>query len=334
MSPARRKPIRIGVVGVGYVGTFHAQTYRKFDPTARLTAVYDANPQRAQEVAAQVGCHAAGSLDELIDQVDAASVCVPTSLHRDVGCRLLSAGVHVLIEKPIATSLTEADVLLTLAQRHRLILQVGHIERFNAAILTAQKYLTRPRFIEAHRLSAYPFRGTDVSVVLDVMIHDLDLLLALVGAPPTRIDAVGVSVLSPTEDIANARLAFASGCVANLTASRVSDESVRRIRLFQEDCYLSIDYKQQTVDLARKTPSAILRTSVDVRRRPPLEDQLRAFVDAVRTGRRPLVSGEEARSALALALEIERRMRGPILHDAVGARPPARRVRKATTRRR
>ncbi len=246
---------------------------------------------------------------QLDGRIDAASVAVPTNAHYEVGRALLRQGIHVLLEKPIATDLREANALLAEAKRRRVILQVGHVERFNAAIQAAERYLTHPRFIEAHRLSPYPFRGTDVSVVLDVMIHDLDLVLKLVRSRVRRIDAVGIPVLSPSEDIANARLVFASGCVANLTASRVSDESIRRIRLFQEDCYLSIDYKQQTAELARKARAGIHRKILAVKRRPPLEDQLAAFVRAIRTGQAPPVSGEEARDALALALAIERSMR-------------------------
>jgi len=302
------KRLKVGVIGVGYVGALHAQVYARL-PAAQLVGVYDTNPVRAKEVAEQLGCEPVARLEELFGRIDVASVAVPTSAHHAVGKTLLEAGVHVLIEKPIAISLAEADDLLATARRAKRILQVGHIERFNAAIQAAQRYLKHPRFIEAHRLSAYPFRGTDVSVVLDVMIHDLDLVLSLVGSKPIQIDAAGVPVLSPTEDIANARLVFASGCVANLTASRVSDESIRRIRLFQEDCYLSIDYKQQTVQLARKLATSIKRSSVDVRRRPPLDDQLRAFLRSVQTNDRPLVAGEEARAALALALDIEQTMR-------------------------
>ncbi|MBI3087291.1 MAG: Gfo/Idh/MocA family oxidoreductase [Candidatus Omnitrophica bacterium] len=247
-------PIRVGVVGVGYVGALHAQVYRKLPRLATLVAVCDVNRARAEEVAGRLGCRAAGDVRDLLGEVEAVSVCVPTNRHHAVGMGLLEAGVHVLMEKPIATTLAEADALLMAARRSRCTFQVGHIERFNAAIQTAQEYLTHPRFIEAHRLSSYPFRGTDVSVVLDVMIHDLDLVLSLVTSQPVRIDAIGVPVLSRTEDIANARLVFPSGCVANLTASRVSDESIRRIRLFQEDGYLSIDYKQQTAELARVSP--------------------------------------------------------------------------------
>ena len=315
------KPIRVGVVGVGHVGSLHAQVYAKL-PGVRLVAVCDVNHTRAREVARRVHCQAVGDVQELGGLVDAVSLAVPTSAHHAVGLVLLDAGLHVLIEKPIATTLAHADALLAAATRTGAIVQVGHIERFNAAIQAAKAYLTHPRFIEAHRLSPYPFRGTDVSVVLDVMIHDLDLVLALLRAQPSHIDALGVPVLSPSEDIANARLVFGTGCVANLTASRVSDERVRRIRLFQEDGYLSIDYQHQTVALVRKVRSSIQRRTLAVRRRPPLDEELTAFMRAVRTTQRPLppaqrseaarragVSGEEARDALALALSIEQAMR-------------------------
>ena len=312
-------PVKVAVVGVGHVGAFHAQIYRRLSPAAELVAVYDTNHQRAKEIAHSTGARALTDLRELPGLVSAVSVCVPTSRHYEVARPLLEAGLHVLIEKPITTNLKDADALLASAARHKRTLQVGHIERFNAAIQAAQSYLTHPRFIEAHRLSAYPGRGTDVSVVLDVMIHDLDMVLALVGSHPSRVDAVGIPVLSTSEDLANARLAFPSGCVANLTASRVSDESLRRIRVFQEDAYLSIDYKAQTVDLVRlrrergrqaeKTATGIERTSLVVQPKPPLDEQLAAFIDAVRTGTRPVVSGEEARAALALALRIEQAMR-------------------------
>jgi len=305
---------------VGYVGTLHARIYARAPRQARLVAVCDVDPARAKAVARQLGCRAVTRIQDLFGQVDAASVCVPTSQHHAVGTTLLNAGIHVLIEKPIATRLEEADDLLALAARHGLVLQVGHLERFNAAIQAAQRYLTHPRFIEAHRLSPYPFRGTDVSVVLDVMIHDLDLVLSLVTTQPARIDAIGVPVLSGSEDIANARLVFPSGCVANLTASRVSDETIRRIRLFQEDGYLSIDYRQQTAELARKVGRTIRRRTLSVKQRQPLDDELASFLHAVRTGQRPLppapsgygragVSGTEAREALALALKIEQVMR-------------------------
>ncbi len=301
-------PVRVAVVGVGHVGTLHAQIYHRLRGI-QLVAVCDVNLNRAKEIARTLRCEATADAGTLRGRVDAASLCVPTSLHHTVGRSLLQGGIHLLIEKPIATTLRDADELIALAAKRRLILQVGHVERFNAAVQAARAYVTHPRFIEAHRLSPYPFRGTDVSVVLDVMIHDLDLVLALVRSAPVQIDALGVAVLSPSEDIANVRLRFASGCVANLTASRISDESIRRIRLFQEQCYLSIDYKHQTVELARKAGRAIRRQMLAVTPRHPLDDELTAFLHAVRTHRPPRVSGEEARAALALALKIERAMR-------------------------
>ena len=296
------------MVGVGHLGSRHAQIYAAM-PGVRLTALCDTDPARTKGLARTLGAAAFTDARALIGLVDAVSLAVPTTLHAAIGHALLSHGIHVLIEKPIATTLSDADRLIRTAARHRALLQIGHVERFNAAIHTALGRLTHPRFIEVHRLSPYPFRGTDVSVVLDVMIHDLDLIQALVHSPLRRVAALGVPVLSQSEDIANARLAFASGCVANLTASRISDETIRRIRVFQEDSYLSIDYKAQTVELAQKRGRAISRVHLPVNRRPPLQEELAAFVRSIVEKRPPLVSGQDGRAALALALRIERVMR-------------------------
>ena len=317
--------VRVAVVGVGHLGSRHAEIYAGM-PGVRLSAVCDIDPTRAAEVARAVKCQSTTHYRDLLESVDAISLAVPTSLHGSIGLNFLRRGVHVLIEKPIATTLAEADALIRAAARSRAVLQVGHVERFNAAIEAARDYLKHPRFIEVHRLSPYPFRGTDVSVILDVMIHDLDMLLLLVPSSVRRISALGVPVLSMSEDIANARLEFASGCVANLTASRISDESIRRIRVFQEESYLSIDYKAQTVELAclrrgrgrqaHKSGRAIQRVQLPVNQRPPLQDELAAFIDAVRHRRQPPVSGADGRAALALALRIEQTMRR---HRTVGA---------------
>jgi predicted dehydrogenase len=290
------------------LGIRHAKIYAGM-PAVRLAAVCDINRQRAQAVARTLRCRAYTDYRQLVGLVEAVSLVAPTTLHAAIGQALLARGIHVLVEKPMATTLAEADGLIRTAARHRAVLQVGHVERFNAAIHAAIGRLRHPRFIEVHRLSPYPFRGTDVSVILDVMIHDLDLLLALVHSPVHRVEAVGVRALSRSEDIANARLEFASGCIANLTASRISDESIRRFRVFQEDSYLAIDAMAQTVELAHKAGRTIRRVHLPVNRRPPLQDELAAFVQAVRTRRRPLVSGEDGRAALALALRIERAMR-------------------------
>ncbi len=301
-------PLRVGVVGVGHLGSRHAQIYAAM-AGVRLTAVCDTDPRKARAVATSLGCQAVTDYHELFGLVDAVSLAVPTSLHAAIGRPLLRQGIHVLIEKPLCTTLAQANALIRAAHRSRRILQVGHVERFNTALHTAMRYLTHPRFIEVDRLSPYPFRGTDVSVVLDVMIHDLDMLLLLVRSPVTRVDALGISVLSSTEDIANARLEFASGCIANLTASRVSDESMRRIRVFQEDSYLSIDYKAQTVELARRIRTRIHRVNLPVTQRPPLQDELAAFVRSIVRRRPPAVSGAAGRAAVALALRIERALR-------------------------
>jgi len=297
-------PLRVGVVGVGHLGIRHAQIFASL-PRVRLVAVCDRDADRAKSLAGTLGCRAVTDHRALIGEVDAATVAVPTSAHAEVGLDLLEGGVHLLIEKPLSTTLAESDALIRTARRRRRLLQVGHVERFNAAIHAALKHVSAPRFIEVHRLSPYPNRGTDVSVVLDVMIHDLDMLLALVRSRVRRLEAVGVRVLSPSEDIVNARLSFASGCIANVTASRISDATIRRIRVFQDDRYLSIDYQAQTVELARKTGGAIRRVALPVNRRPPLEVELAAFARAVATRRPPIVPGEDGRAALALALRIE-----------------------------
>ena len=300
--------LRVGVVGVGHLGLRHAEIYAAM-PGVRLEVACDINGPRARAVAKRLGCRALTDARGLVGLVDAASLAVPTSLHARLGQSLLQRGIHLLVEKPIATNLADADALIRAARHAGCVLQIGQVERFNAAIHAARRHLTHPRFIEVHRLSPYPFRGTDVSVVLDVMIHDLDLLQLLVRAPARRIEAVGVSVLSPSEDIANARVTFAGGCIANLTASRISDEPIRRIRVFQEDSYLSIDYKAQTVELATKRGRRIRRVNLPVSQRPPLQDELAAFIRSVRTKRPPLVTGQDGRAALALALRIEAAMR-------------------------
>ena len=303
-----KNPLRVAVVGVGQIGSRHARIYASM-PGVRLAAVCDVDAKRAAHWARTLRCTALTDFRELVGKVEAASLAVPSSLHAAIGLPLLQAGIPLLIEKPIATTLHDADALIRTAERRGCVVQIGHVERFNAAIRAALRHLTHPRFIEVHRLSPYPFRGTDVSVVLDVMIHDLDLILLLVRARIQRIEAVGVPVLSKSEDIANARVVFASGCIANLTASRISDEPTRRIRVFQEDSYLSIDYKAQTVELAHKSNRTIRRIRLPVNRRPPLQDELAAFIRAVRSHQPPPVPGEDGRAALALALRIERTMR-------------------------
>jgi predicted dehydrogenase len=301
--------VRAGVVGVGAIGQNHARVYAGL-PTARLTAVFDTDPARAAALAERHGARATSDLEEFTSLVDAASVATPTVTHRQIGELLLSRGVHCLIEKPIAASTEDAEALVALANERDRLLQVGHIERFNPILRDLEERLADPKFIEVHRLSPFPERSTDVGVVLDVMIHDLEIVLHLVRSPLVSVDAVGVPVLTNREDIANARLRFASGCVANITASRVSPEKLRKIRVFQADTYLSLDYQAQAGKIFRREGTQIVPEDVRVERDEPLKLELESFIQCVATGQRPRVSGAEAAAALNLAIEITRQIAG------------------------
>lgn len=297
--------VRAGVVGVGSIGHNHARVYASL-PQARLTAVYDTDPARAREFAQKYGAQATDSLEEFTGLVDAASVATPTVTHREIGSFLLSRGIHCLVEKPIADRTEDAEALVAMARAHGCLLQVGHIERFNPVLRQLEERLTEPKFIEVHRLSPFPNRSMDVGVVLDVMIHDLEIVLHLVKSPIVHLDAVGVPVLTHREDIANARLRFANGCVANLTASRVSPEKMRKIRVFQQDTYLSLDYQEQAGKIYRKEGQQIVPEDVRVEKEEPLRLELASFIDCVARKELPKVSGAEAAAALDVALEITR----------------------------
>jgi predicted dehydrogenase len=316
--------VRVGVVGVGHLGRLHARVYSQLD-SCELVGVHDADPMRAAEVAREFGTAAFPDLDALLDGVDAVSLATPTSTHHGVGVRCLSRDVHLLIEKPIAGTVEEGRELVAAAKDRSLVLQVGHIERFNAAVRAAMEVLRAPKFIEVHRLGVFVPRGTDVAVVLDLMIHDIDLILATVDAEVSAIEAVGVPVLSPSIDIANARLSFADGCVANITASRVSREKVRKIRFFQSDAYVTVDTLAPRAQVFRRKPlpaETLLRISsgeiegglediveyedLVLDDAEPLKLELSSFVEAVGGGGAPLVSGEDGLRALSVALEILR----------------------------
>ena len=301
-------PINVGVVGVGHIGKSHARVYSELAAGVRLAAVYDADPANAQAVAAQYGAHAAAPLEEFAALVDAATVATPTPTHFPVAQFLLEKGKHLLVEKPITENTADARALSELARARGCVLQVGHIERFNPALGALESLLTRPRFIEAHRLSPYPQRSTEIGVVLDLMIHDLEIILHLVRSPVAAIDAVGVPVLSRGEDIANARLRFEDGCVANVTASRISPEKMRKIRVFQEDAYLSLDYQSQTGEIYRRGPAGIARENVEIEKDEPLRRELASFVECARAGLQPKVGGAQAAAALEVAIEITRRI--------------------------
>lgn len=297
--------VRAGVCGVGAIGRNHARIYAELEQ-AELTAIYDADAGRARAIADEFGGAVAGSIGEFIALVDAASVSTPTVTHREIGTALLEAGKHVLVEKPIADSLDDAKALIDLAAARGCVLQVGHIERFNPVMAQLEARLTDPKFLEVHRLSPFPNRSMDIGVVLDLMIHDLEIILHLVDAPIAHIDAVGIPVLTRREDIANARLRFANGAVANVTASRISPERMRKIRVFQSDAYLSLDYQDQSGWIYRKNGLEIAREEVEVEKDEPLKRELASFIDCAARGAAPKVSGEHGARALDVALEITR----------------------------
>jgi predicted dehydrogenase len=300
-------PLRIAVIGVGHLGKHHARILSTM-PGVELVAVVDTNAARAEEVAKASGTRPLTDARELAGRVDAVTIAVPTEIHRDIALPFLSAGVAALVEKPMARSLAEADDMIAAAAKARVALAVGHTERFNPAVAVARPLVANPRFIEVHRLGVFPERSLDIDVVFDLMIHDLDVVLSLVDSEVESIDAVGVPVLTGRVDIANARVRFANGCLANLTASRISRDRVRKIRFFQPSAYLSIDYAAQKVEMYKlvmggATPS-IQGGDLPVINEEPLVRELADFVDAVTSKRAPLVTGEQGRRALAVAQAI------------------------------
>ena len=306
---AAMEQIKAAVIGVGYLGRFHAQKYAQ-SPRCRLEAVVDERPEARDQVAAEVGTRALADYRELLGKVQAVSVVTPTPAHFAIARDFLIAGAHVLVEKPITETPREALELIELAARRGRVLQVGHLERFNSAILAAEPYLRAPRFVECHRLAPYKERGTDVNVVLDLMIHDIDLVQTIVGAPVLTIDAVGTPVFSDAIDIANARIRFANGCVVNATASRVSLKTERKMRLFEDDAYLSLDLQQKILTLIRKRESAApgaLPVSIEeqsLEQGDALKAEIEAFLESIRTGKPPVVSGEDGLMALETAMRI------------------------------
>jgi len=335
------RKLRVGVVGTGALGRHHARIYAELAAAGdvEFVGVHDLDPSVCAAVAREHGVQAFPTLEALVEACDALSVVTPTVTHFEIARTCLRQGRHVLVEKPMTERSDQAAALVDLARRQGCVLQVGHVERFNPVFSYLQSVARHPRFIEVHRLSPYPARSTDVGVVLDLMIHDLDVVLAFVAAPVVAVDAVGAPVLSSSEDIANARLRFANGCVANLTASRVSPERMRKIRVFSagpEPCYISLDYRAQSGFIYRLAPDdqptspawtrllalagrdttvvtsfagrKIVRQPVPIHPEEPLKLELRPFVDCVRARRTPLVDGETGRAALDLALEITRQI--------------------------
>lgn len=301
--------LRVGVVGVGALGQHHARVYASL-PDVELVGVADTRPGRAEEIAASLSTKAYVDYRDLLGKVDAVSIATPTTLHAEIGEQFLEQNVNVLVEKPISHTLEAADRLISAARKCGKVLQVGHSERFNPAVRALREIVRRPRFFEAHRMGLFAPRSLDIDVVLDLMIHDLDIISLLVGSPVAQISAVGIAILTRRIDIANARIQFADGCVANVTASRVSMEKIRKLRLFQPSDYISIDYTRQEVaifTLSGPVPGGmpqIASRRLTPARREPLEEELRSFLDAVRGGGNVECTGEEGKRALELALRI------------------------------
>jgi predicted dehydrogenase len=304
-------PLRVAVVGVGYLGRFHAMKYAAL-PDCELVAVVDAEFERAASLAHELGCEVFTDIAALTGRVDAVSLVVPTRLHHALARQLLNAGLHVLVEKPITTSEAEATDLIEVARRHGLLLQVGHLERFNPAVQHLAGQVGTPLFIESQRLAPFNPRGADVSVVLDLMIHDIDIILDLVRQPLLHIDASGARVISTDVDIASARLRFANGCVANVTASRISTRPERRMRIFQRNGYFSLDFQARSLEtrqlLSDADPPGIHTERAEFEQGDALRAEIEHFLDCIRNTRPPLVGGEEGRQALVTALEISRQL--------------------------
>lgn len=307
------KRLRVGVVGVGYLGRFHALIYSRMT-AVELVGVVDSNSERAQTIAAEAGCAFFAQPADLIGKVDAVSVVVPTTAHLEVAAPLLMHGIPVLLEKPIAPTFAEGAEIVRLAQEHGALLQIGHVERFNAGVMALAQRIDSPLYLEAQRMGSFVERATDVDVVSDLMIHDIDIILSLVDAEISAISAVGASILTPHVDIANARLEFANGTVANVVASRVSDKTTRRIRVFQPRRYLSLDFVTQTIDVAETctvsgtTRPEIMREQIVIEPIKPLDLELAEFVRCVRTQQPPLVDGNTGLRALKVALDVRARI--------------------------
>jgi predicted dehydrogenase len=307
--------LRAGVIGVGYLGRFHAQKYAALE-NVDLVGVADVSRERAEEVATEVGTTAFTDYRALLARVDLVSIVVPTQYHFAVAKECLESGCHILLEKPVTQTVAEADELIRMAAERRLVFQVGHLERFNPAILALKGVLKNPLFIESHRLAPFKPRGTDVNVVLDLMIHDIDIILNMVHSTVKVVNSVGVPVLSNEVDIANARLQFENGCVANVTASRASREAMRKIRIFQSDAYISIDYQERKIAIFRKggegfpipgLPNVTMEEK-SFEQGDALLAEIRAFVAAISTGTAPPVTGEDGKRALELALQINQKL--------------------------
>jgi predicted dehydrogenase len=307
----KKEKLKIGVIGVGHLGEYHLQKYKAM-PMVELVGLVDTNPDRAHEISEKYDIKAYGEHHEILNRVDAVSLAVPTETHFAVARDVLSSGVHMLIEKPITYKLEDADSLLDLARENNVVLQVGLVERFNPAVVKMESMLTEPIFLESHRMNVFTTRGIDVDVVLDLMIHDLDIFLHVVPSEVKELHAVGMSVITGKTDVANVRMIFENGMVANLTASRVSDKALRKIRVFQPDAYLSVNCAKRELNVIRLDAEVkgsndfpqVMTEKMEFKGKDPLADEISSFVNAVMNGEKPVVSGRDGRNALKTALDI------------------------------
>lgn len=296
--------IKLAIIGLGHLGAYHLKTLDQMQEHIDLVAVCDVKKDRAVRLARQYDVPFVKDYKKIVDQVDAVDICVPTKHHHTIAKYFLERGKHTFIEKPISTTVEEANELVALAEKNNLKLQVGHIERFNAAFESIKHFTKQPLFIECHRMNNFPNRSLDIGVIMDLMIHDIDIILGICKSPIADISAVGVNVLTKLEDIASVRLTLESGCVCNLTASRVSEEVMRKIRIFQPKTYISLDYVKQEAYIYKKHLFQILKHSLPIEKELPLTRELDHFIDCIKNDRQPIVSGIEGRDALKVALQI------------------------------
>ncbi|MCK5012898.1 MAG: Gfo/Idh/MocA family oxidoreductase [Candidatus Omnitrophica bacterium] len=300
--------IKIGVVGIGHLGSRHLKVYSELPEKVEIVGACDLHAERAEKIARQYNAPFMTDYEKFIGNVNAVNICTPTESHYEIAKFFLENNIHAFIEKPITTTVDQADEIISLAKKNNLKLQIGHIERFNSAFTSIKHFTHNPLFIECHRLNHFPNRSLDIGVVMDLMIHDIDIILGLIASPIKDIQAIGVNILTPLEDIASVRITFENGCVCNLTASRVSDEVMRKIRLFQKDTYISLDYVKQEAFIYKKHQRQILKHSLPIEREEPLMKELEHFIDCVAEDKKPLISGAEGREALTVALEISRKI--------------------------
>lgn len=298
------KKLNLAIIGIGHLGAKHLKVLSELSPKVNLAAVCDLQKDRTVRLARQYNVPYISDHKQLLGKVEAVSICVPTMAHFDVARFFLENGIHTFVEKPITNNLDQADKLIDLAKQKDLKLQIGHVERFNSAFMGIKHFANDPLFIECHRLNNFPNRSLDIGVVMDLMIHDIDIILGLTASPIKSIHAVGINVLTKMDDIASVRMVLGNGCVCNLTASRVSDEVMRKIRIFLKDTYISLDYMKQEAFIYKKIGPLITKHALPIEKEEPLKKELESFVDCIQKNKQPVVSGREGREALKVALEI------------------------------